>query len=577
MDDRERLLMRILLVDDDIVDRETVRRALGTQADGENLVEANSAEQGLALTQESQFDAVLLDYRLPQIDGLEMIARLRSRPNLGNTAIVMMSSEDDEQLALLCLQAGAQDFIPKSEITATKLRRAIVQAQKRFELECKLYDSYCRVREMAETDALTGLANRYFFERDLSAAITANVRQNKQVALLLLDLDHFKNINDTYGHFVGDKLLKTVVKKISDCLRGEEMFARLGGDEFAIILKGLEHANEAQLVARRIIKSLEKSMKVGDQDLQCGVSIGIALHPSSAETAEELTRFADIAMYRAKNSGRNRLCYFQDVMQQQFSRNFQIELALKSASHEQCFELHYQPIVRGINKKLVGFEALIRWPTCTLDSNPCEFIPIAEQCGLIGTIGKWVIKTAVKQLAIWQKKYNIRLTMGINLSPVQLADTQLTNYILQNLEYYHVAPESLILELTETALFIESEQNKDQISQLAKLGCKLALDDFGTGFSSLSHLVNFPIDIVKLDRSLLPESPDHLRHMAIVRGLAEMAHTVGLKVIAEGVETSFHFLLCKDLKIEEIQGYFFDKPASSSTIEKKWLDNIITP
>lgn len=566
--------MRILLVDDDLVDRETVRRALKTQTEGENLIEVSSAEQGLELTMESQFDVVLVDYRLPQINGLEMISRLRSRPNLGNTAIVMMSAQDDEQLALLCLQAGAQDFIPKTEITATKLRRAIVQAQKRFELECKLYDSYCRVREMAETDALTGLANRYYFERDLSAAIAANARQDKQVALLLLDLDHFKNINDTYGHDIGDKLLKTVVKKISDCLRGEEMFARLGGDEFAIILKGLEHANEAQLVARRIIKTLEKSVIVDEQELQCGVSIGIALHPSSAETAEELTRFADIAMYRAKNLGRNRLCYFQDVMQQQFSRNFAIELELKSASHEQSFELHYQPIVQGINQKLVGFEALIRWPTCSLNSYPDEFIPIAEQCGLIGTIGKWVVKTAIEQLAIWQKKYNSKLTMGVNLSPVQLADKLLSSYISQNLDYFSVSPESLVLELTETALFTDSEHSKDQIRQLDELGCKLALDDFGTGFSSLSHLLNFPIDIVKLDRSLLPESPDHIRHMSIVRGLAEMAHTVGLKVIAEGVENSFHFLLCKDLKIEEIQGYFFDRPASSSAVEKKWLENI---
>ncbi len=568
--------MKILLVDDDLVDREAVRRALKAQTEEKELIEVSSAEEGLEITNKDTFDVVLVDYRLPQINGLEMIARLRRRPNLGNTAIVMMSANDDEQLALLCLQAGAQDFIPKTEITATKLRRAIAQAQKRFELECKLYDSYCRVREMAETDALTGLANRYHFERELATSITENVRQEKQLALLLLDLDHFKNINDTYGHETGDNLLKTVVKKISDCLRGEETFARLGGDEFAIILKNLEHGTEAQLVARRIIKSLEKSMMVDGQNLQSGVSIGIALHPANAENAEELTRFADIAMYRAKSQGRNRLCYFEDVMQQQFSRSFQIELELKSASHDENFELYYQPIVRGMNQKLVGFEALIRWPGSKLESYPSEFIPIAEQCGLINGIGKWVIKTAIEQLSIWQKQFDRNLSMGINLSPIQLADNQLTKYISHNLDYYDVVPESLVIELTETALFSESEQNKSQIDELDKLGCKLALDDFGTGFSSLSHLVNYPIDIVKLDRSLLPESPEHQRHLSIVRGLAEMAHTVGLKVIAEGVETSFQLLLCKDLKIEEIQGYYFEKPKSATGIQAKWLEKATT-
>jgi len=568
---KRNIQMNILLVDDDVIDRATVRRALRHNKDVTQLIEVCSAEEGLQAASSGDFDVLLIDYLMPQIDGIEMVIELRSRPNLGETAIIMMSTSDDDELALACLQAGAQDFITKKEITASKLKRAMVQAKKRFELEKKLYDSFCQVRELAEKDSLTGLSNRYHFEEALKISIDNNKRTSHTLALLLLDLDHFKNVNDTYGHDVGDKLLKHVVAIVAKCLRGNELFARLGGDEFSILISNLEKAHDATLVARRIIDSLEEPIEIDNHLLQCGVSVGISLYPQNASSAEELTKYADIAMYRAKKLGRNQLCYFEEEMQLQFSRNYQIDIELKEAVKHKDFELHYQPVINSKTNNITGVEALIRWPTCSITTFPDEFILIAEQSNVIHSLGVWVLETAVKQLADWQQTYNPAFTMAVNISAVQLGDELLVSTVSDLLERYKIPADSLILELTETALLLSDERNNKNIVELGSLGCRLALDDFGTGFSSLSHLINYPISIVKLDKSLLPNSEDDLRHLSIVEGVSAMVNSIGLDIIAEGVETQYQLNLCHKFKVNEIQGYFFDKARPAADIESHWL------
>ncbi|WP_077340762.1 two-component system response regulator [Pseudocolwellia agarivorans] len=563
--------MNILLVDDDEVDRKLIKRALTNDANVRNLCEVSSAIEGLKLAETGEFDVLLLDYMMPEIDGIEMVIEIRSRPNLGETAIIMMSSSEDEELALSCLHAGAQDFITKKEITSSKLKRSLLQAKKRFEMEKKLHDSFCQVRELAEKDSLTGLSNRYHFEDALKVSINNNKRSNDIIALLFLDLDHFKNINDTYGHEMGDMFLKEVAKRTNQCLRGNELFARLGGDEFAILLTGLKNDNDATTVARRIIKALGKTIVINENQLQCGVSIGIALYPNDADSAETLKKYADIAMYRAKKEGRNQLCYFEPLMQQQFSRNFQIETQLKESIKNNDFELHYQPVISTLNKKMIGVEALIRWPNSPFICYPDEFIPVAEQSRIIEEIGEWVLETGIKQLSLWQTKFDDEFTMAINISAIQLESKNLTSTIKKTLKAYNVPSKSLILELTETALLVQDESNRMQINELCELGCKLALDDFGTGFSSLSHLVNFPINTVKIDKSLLPTSDRETRHLSIVKGITKMVNTIGLHIIAEGVETEYQYELCKQLEISELQGYFFDKAMPSDELERKWL------
>lgn len=565
--------MKILLVDDSQIDRHIVKRALRNNNEIKLIHEVGSAEEGLAVAQDVQFDIILLDYKMPTLDGIDMILELRARPSLGQTAIVMISALDDEALALSCLQAGAQDFLTKEEITASKLKRSIVQAQKRFELEKKLNDSFCQVRELAEKDSLTGLSNRYYFEEALKVSIDNNQRIKNNVALLMLDLDHFKNVNDSYGHDVGDQLLIDVTNRIKQCLRGNELFGRLGGDEFAILINNLTHIKETTSIVQCIHSSLATPFEINGHSIQCGVSIGIAMHPYNTDSAEILTKYADIAMYKAKKLGRNQFCFFEEEMQEQFSRKYKIEQALKESINNNNFQLNYQPVICAKNHNIVGVEALIRWPNCCFNSTPDEFIPIAEESRLIILLGEWIIETAVQQLSQWNKTYNNSLTMAINISAIQLGSSSFVTFIKNIFNKYKIPPKSIILEFTETALLNQDETSNQCITELYQLGCRLALDDFGTGFSSLSHLLNYPIDIVKLDKSLLPNSATEERHLSIVRGLAAMAHTIGLDIIAEGVETEYQSKLCNSLNIRELQGFFFDKALPASELEARWLEN----
>lgn len=350
------------------------------------------------------------------------------------------------------------------------------------------------------------------------------------------------------------------------------MFARFGGDEFAILITGLKLTSDATTVARRVIESLEKPIEINGHNLQCSVSVGISLHPDNANSAEVLIKYADIAMYRAKKKGRNQLCYFEAEMQQQFTRNYLIETELKEAVAKQDFQLHYQPVLQTTSGKIVGVEALIRWPNCSVKCFPDEFILIAEKTRQIEEMGEWALDTAIKQLSVWHQKFGRALTMAVNISAVQLGSTSLVTTVKSALEKHQVPAEFLVLELTETALLEQDEKHSQCIAQLGELGCKLALDDFGTGFSSLSHLVNFPINIVKLDKSLLPVSDTDTRRLKIVKGIAAMVNIIELHIVAEGVETEFQRDLCQDLKVNELQGYFFDKPMPASDIEQRWLN-----
>lgn len=566
--------MNILLVDDDAIDREIVKKALKNNNEFSLVYEVSSAEEGLKVAEECHFDVLLLDYKM-QKNAIEMIMELQSNPNLEKTAIIMVSASDDEALALSCLEAGAQDFITKNEINASKLKRAIVQAKKRFELEKELYDSFNQVRELAEKDSLTGLANRYHFEKSLQTSVENNKRKQNNMALFMLDLDHFKNVNDTYGHDIGDQLLKQVTLRIKKCLRGNELFGRLGGDEFAILITDLKFIEDATIVAQRIIQSLNMPFHIDSHQIQCGISLGIAIHPNNTDSAKTLTKYADIATYRAKKQGRNQLCYFEKAMQEQFSRKYKVEIELKNTIKNGGFELHFQPVINSNNHQLIGLEALLRWPNGPLKTTPDEFIPIAEKSRLIIQIGEWVVEQAIQQLSIWKNRFSYPITMAINISTVQLGEESFILFLKSILKKYNITAQSVILEFTETALLERDEKNNQCINKLYDLGCTLALDDFGTGFSSLSHLLNYPIDIVKLDKSLLPNKSSDKRHLAIVKGLAAMVNTIGLRIIAEGVETKFQSDLCHKLSIDELQGFYFDKALPATDVEKKWLNSYI--
>ena len=563
--------MNILIVDDDVVDREMISRILKRSKIVCSITEVDSVDTAINILNETIFDIILLDYNLPQRNGIDLLLELKVMPNHKNLAVIMMSTSKADDLALNSINAGAQDFLVKTEINLFRLQRAILSAQARTCLENELSESHQRTKELAEHDCLTGLSNRYFFDNHLSNEIEKHKENKNKIALLLIDLDHFKYVNDNYGHDVGDQLLIEVSKRISSVLRKSELLARLGGDEFSVTLTNLQHISDANRIAERIIKALALPFEINNNSFISAASIGISVYPNDSENAKELFKYADIAMYRSKNNGRNQLSFFDVKMKELFLEGFVIENTLRTAIDNQDFYLHYQPVIDAKSEQLSSVEALIRYDIDDIKQTPDSFIPVAEKSRLIIEIGQWVISKAIEQLSFWNQLYPHQLTMAINLSPVQLNDEGLIEHIKCCLDLYNVPADKIEFELTETALIVEQENCNKIIQGISDLGCRISLDDFGTGFSSISHLHSFPIDIVKIDKSLMPSASTEYNIKRLLTGLVAMIQSLDLKIIAEGVETKDDLDLCTKLSVDRIQGYYYDKPLTNSEIEAKYL------
>lgn len=564
--------MQILIVDDDVVDRENVKRSLFKSAVKCSIEEAVDVDTALAMCNEKQFDVVLLDYRLPKRDGIELLLELRSKSDICSEVVVMMSNSEDEALALECLQAGAQDFVLKKEITAAKLRRTILQAGKRFELELELRESFQRVKRLAERDVLTNLANRYLFDETFKLAVANHQRKSSKLALLLFDVDNFKLINDSFGHSAGDALLQGICKRIATVLRDDEMFARLGGDEFAILLTNLASPYDAARLAERVRLSLNTPFTLEGHEVSASVSIGIAVYQAEGgNSTEELLRYADIAMYRSKRKGRGQISFFEQGMQDHIERRLTLENGLAQALQKREFFLCYQPMFNVQSKALEGFEALIRWQSAQGLIMPDEFIPVSEQSHQIIGIGRWVLSEAVRQLGLWNRGRSIPLRMAINISANQLADTDLPSITKALCAEHHIEPDLLEFELTETALLDNSSVRVATLEALVGLGCSLALDDFGTGYSSIAHLQNTPLSTVKLDRSMMPSADEAGKSTALLNGLVAMLKELNLSIVAEGVETRAHEQLCQTLGVHRLQGFYYCEGVSAQNITQRYL------
>ena len=564
--------LNILIVDDDSVDREMIRRHLMKSHQKILIEEAENVDDGLSLYDKNKHDIVLLDYRMPRRDGIEMIIEMRTHIRNYGSAIVMMSSAEDGELATACLHAGAQDFIPKSEITSRRLFNALIHAQTRFDLEQELRNSYLQSKDLAEKDCLTGLANRFVFEEYLQIAVANNPRSEFKLGLILFDLDNFKSINDVHGHDIGDHVLKEVANRVSTCLRNDELFSRLGGDEFSIVISNLKDTYQLSKIANRIIKSLKKPITTAHIDFNIDISMGIAIHPDNSVDSKELLKCSDIAMYRAKSTRGSSVSFFYPEMQDEFFRRYKIEKLLADAITENLLFLNYQPVINPSENTLIGFEALLRLQASTGEQFfPDEFIPIAEQTGKILEIGIWVIETALAQFSTWQKKNSTNLSMSINLSPVQLESDNLIETIKNCIAKHSLNPESIEFEITETAFLNPSKNVIDRIQSIHDLGCPIALDDFGTGYSSISHLLHFPISTIKLDKSIMPSNSDDKISIKLVEALIIMARTLELDVVAEGIENKFQLSCIKEYNLSRAQGYFFKKPITASNIDAEYF------
>jgi diguanylate cyclase (GGDEF)-like protein len=426
------------------------------------------------------------------------------------------------------------------------------------------------LERLAHYDATTGLPNRHFFNRQIALQMVSALAQNTRLGLMFIDLDNFKFVNDTLGHQVGDDLLCLTGERISATLRRDDTLCRLGGDEFAVILKDIAEPEDAGTVARKIIDTLTAPMLLSGHEVYIGASIGVAICPDHASQPEALLRGADTAMYQAKAKGKNNHQYFHQEMEGKAQHRLAMETSLRKAVERSELLLHYQPQFDMEQHKMIGLEALLRWqhPQHGL-LKPADFIPLAEETGLVIPIGDWVLETASRQARLW-KLDERGIALAVNVSGRQIQEDKFSERVADILARTGFDPRWLELELTES-VFMKQSKVVHQLDSLKRLGLSLTIDDFGTGHSSLSYLKRFPIAKLKIGRSFIKDLPHSRDDIEISKAIIAVAHNLHMNVVAEGVETQAQMECLRENGCPLIQGHFISPPLQASEISDTWL------
>jgi diguanylate cyclase (GGDEF)-like protein/PAS domain S-box-containing protein len=420
---------------------------------------------------------------------------------------------------------------------------------------------------MATHDDLTGLPNRNLFEDRLNLAISQAARDHEMVAVVFLDLDQFKMVNDSMGHDQGDILLRVVASRLLETVRASDTVARLGGDEFVIVLPELESEQGAIAIARKVMRAIEQPVYLANQEFFVGGSIGIAMYPKDGQTIRQLVRNADTAMYRSKELGRKQICFYSPEMNDKLLERLMLENDLRRALDKDEFEVYYQPKLSMASRRVTGFEALLRWRHPTRGViGPEEIIPMAEASGLILAIGDWVLRTACRQLVEWHELGYQGLCIAVNLSARQFWQEDLVARIGDILNETGLSPRHLELEITESSVMRNADETIGTLRELNRMGIILSIDDFGTGYSSLSYLKRFPIHALKVDQSFVRDITQDPDAAAIAQGIIALAHTMNLEVVAEGVETESQCDLLRQWQCNAMQGYLISKPVPSTVV-----------
>ncbi len=573
----------ILIIDDDSLIRLLVAKAL--QAIGMHTSEAASGEEGLVRFSENGADAVLLDVMMPNgLDGFETCEKLRVLNNNSYIPVLMMTGLEDLESVNRAFEAGATDFITKPINVALLGHR--IRYMLRASLTTKrLLESERRLHRLAYFDKLTELPNRQFFYEHLQSMISLAQRQKLSLAVLFLDLDGFKRINDTLGHHIGDEVLQMTGERLRISLRSSDAMirmganaegdslARLGGDEFTVLLSTISNSSDAAVVADRIRRCLAQAYNVKTHELYTTTSIGISVYPENGETADELLKNADLAMYYAKRAGGNTYSYFSAKMTEAASRRLKLENHLRKAVERNELDIHYQPQFDLNGSEFCGIEALLRWDNPELGKvAPDEFIPLAEETGLIVNLGEWVLRKACVQCKQWLDQGIPIARLAVNVSVIQLLNSGFCELVETVLSETGLDPGVLELELTESALISDEGGILEVLQALKKTGIKLAIDDFGTGYSSLSRLRNYPIDCLKIDQCFMENINDDPNNAAIVAAVIDMAKGMAMTVISEGIETENQLEFLKGKGCNKAQGYFLSYPLNLTEIGEFFRD-----
>jgi diguanylate cyclase (GGDEF)-like protein len=565
---------KILVIDDD----EQVRHILlDLFCDFYNCHEVSSAEDALKVLARESFDLVVSDINMGDMSGLELVPHVHSLSP--DSVVVMISGQSNIETAIAAMHAGAFDYIMKpfdirhveAAVERALKQRLLLEEKRRYkdELETLLQQRTAEVDRLAYYDTLTSLPNRTLFEDRLTQAVELARRAHKRVAVLFISLDQLKKVNDTLGHRSGDQLMQQVAQRLRGCVTKSDTVARFGGDQFVLILPEIDTTKDAVDVITAIQQALNPSFQLDRQELFATASVGISFFPDDGGETSSLVKNAGAALYRAKKSGGNEYRFYTADMHAKASKRFELETSLRRAIDNQEFLLHYQPRVAIDSLKLVGVEALVRWQHPQLGLvPPGDFIPLAEETGLILPIGEWVLREACRQNRQWQDKGFVGMRVGVNISARQFQQRHLAETVMRILEEAELEPEFLELELTESSIMSNAEATIDVLTKLQTKGVAISVDDFGTGFSSLSYLKRLPIDSLKVDQSFVRELATDPDDAALVMAIVSLAHTLRLRVVAEGVETQEQLRFLRLLRCDEIQGYLISKPLPVQGLEK---------
>ena len=558
---------RILIADDEPGIRDLLHHALCESYD---CTEVSSAEEALARLRAEKFDLVLSDITMGGLSGLELVPL--ARECAPDTVVVMISGEQTIDSAIQAMRAGAFDYVTKpfdlghveAAVSRALEHRALIETKRLYERHLEEKINY-----LSLYDALTGLPNQNFFKGSCERELAAARGGGRKLGAMFLSVDRFKKIYETLGHEAGDNLLREIGGRLAGCVREEDTLAYFGGDEFALLLRRIGGAEDAAKLVGRVRDALKPVFNLDGQELFVTASLGISLSPDDGADGQTLLKNAAAALDRAKQQGGDQYQFYTADMNAAALKRLSLENDLRRALERGEFALHYQPQVSAETGQLTGMEALVRWqhPEWGLVS-PAEFIPVAEETGLIVPLGEWVLRAACAQSKRWHDAGVASLRVAVNLSARQFEQPDLTEMVARVLAETGLKPNCLEVELTESSVMKNADASAALLGELKGSGIHISIDDFGTGYSSLSYLRRFPLDKLKVDQSFVRGMLSNQGDAAIVRAVITLAHSLKLKVVAEGVETKEQLAFLHLLKCDEMQGYLFSKPLPAAAFER---------
>jgi diguanylate cyclase (GGDEF)-like protein len=544
--------MKILLVEDDSDDADFLRLSLSQHNGAAHVTRTAQLADAVNALDNDRFDVVLLDLNLPDGRGADCVAKIQEANSL--VPIVVLSGQGDEDYAVEILNRGVQDYLVKWEGDGRAILRAIRYAIERKRAEV-------RVNFLARHDALTGIPNRQYLRDQLSQATSRALRGQRTMALLLLDLDRFKTVNETLGHEAGDMLLRSVVQRLTGSVREGDLIARLGGDEFAVLLEDIQGPLEIETVASNIVAAFQEPFDVGGRQVSVTASVGITVCPADGKEPVALLNNADIAMYQAKDRGRNTFKFFTPTMHEEILSHHRFETDLKDAVARGQFQLLYQPQVRLADHKIDVVESVLHWNHPERGRmGPGEFMSVADETGHVIPIGLWVIEEVCRQLKRWESAGVPLPRVAINVAPVHFHQPDFHDALRTMLQSHSVDPALIELELAESSLIQDPDGTRECLKALKSIGVRLAIDEFGAGYSCLKYLRQFPMDVLKIDRSFVSDVDTNRDAQVLCSAILSIAHRLSLDAVADGIgsEGQVSFLTRNDCQYG--QGSYFSAP-----------------